>query len=37
MDFVDFLKEYWEEIVAFIDTLYAKIKEFLLANEEAAE
>lgn len=33
MDFFDFLKEYWEEIVDFIDVLYAKIKEFLLANE----
>ena len=33
--FGDFLKEYWVEIVAFIDSLYAKIKEFFLAQEEA--
>ena len=33
--FGDFLKEYWVEIVDFIDALYAKIKEFFLAQEEA--
>ncbi len=30
----DFLKTYWDEIVAFIDAIYAKIKEWLLANED---
>ena len=35
MDFVDFLKKYWDEIVDFIDVIYAKIKEYLLAQEEA--
>lgn len=31
----DFLRKYWDEIVDFIDAIYAKIKEYLLANEEA--
>lgn len=35
MDFFDFLKKYWDEIVDFFDAIYAKIKEYLLAQEEA--
>lgn len=33
----DFLKEYWDEIVALFDKIYAYIKEWILANEEEAE
>lgn len=29
-----FLAEYWDEIVAFIDRIYAAIKEYILANAE---
>jgi hypothetical protein len=31
---VDFLKEYWDEIVAFVDKIYAAIKEYILKNAE---
>ena len=31
-----FLAEYWDEIVAFIDKIYAAIKAYIL-KEEAAE
>ncbi len=36
---VEFLKEYWEEIVALVDKIYAAIKKLILDNaeEEAAE
>lgn len=33
---VEFLKEYWDEIVAIFDKIYAAIKEYIL-KEEAAE
>lgn len=31
---VDFLKEYWDEIVALVDKIYAAIKAYIL-NEDA--
>ncbi len=31
----DFLKKYWDEIVALFDKIYEAIKEYVLANEEA--
>lgn len=31
-----FLREYWDEIVALIDKIYAAIKEYIL-KQEAAE
>lgn len=30
----NFLKEYWDEIVALFDKIYNYIKEWLIANEE---
>ena len=30
----NFLKEYWDEIVALFDKIYAYIRDWLLANEE---
>lgn len=30
----DFLREYWDEIVALFDKIYAYIRDWLLANEE---
>lgn len=30
----DFLKEYWDEIVAFVDKIYAAIKAYILENAE---
>lgn len=32
---VDFLKEYWDEIVAFIDEIYFAIKALILGDEAA--
>lgn len=32
MDIKDFLKEYWDEIVALVDKIYAYIKELILAE-----
>lgn len=34
---VDFLKEYWWDIVELFDKIYKYIKDWFLANEEAAE
>ena len=34
---VDFLKEYWADIVELCDKIYDYIKKWFLANEEAAE
>lgn len=31
---VEFLKEYWDDIVALIDKIYAAIKNYILENEE---
>lgn len=36
MDIKEFFIEYWEELVALIDKIYAKIKEFI-ENQETAE
>lgn len=30
----DFLREYWEDIVALFDKIYIYIRDWLLANEE---
>ncbi len=30
---VEFLKEYWDEIVAFVDKIYAAIKAYILGTE----
>ena len=30
---VEFLKEYWNEIVALVDKIYAYIKNWMLENE----
>lgn len=34
MDVKEILTEYWEEIVALIDKIYAAIKNYILENEE---
>lgn len=31
---VEFLREYWDDIVALIDKIYAAIKKYILENEE---
>lgn len=31
----EFLKEYWNDIVELVDKIYAYIKEWLLAQEDA--
>ncbi len=31
---VEFLREYWDDIVALIDKIYAAIKNYILENEE---
>lgn len=33
----DFLKKYWDEIVALFDKIYAAIKEYVLKSEAEAE
>ena len=33
----EFLEKYWDDIKAILDKIYFAIKDFLLANEEAAE
>lgn len=33
MDIKEFLKKYWNDIVAFVDKIYAFIKELILAEE----
>lgn len=32
MDFAAFLREYWAEIVALVDKIYAAIKDYILAE-----
>ncbi len=36
MDIKAFLADYWEEIVALVDKIYAAIKEYILSKEEEA-
>ena len=33
----EFLKEYWDDIVALFDKIYAAIKEYILNAEKEAE
>lgn len=35
MDIKEFFIEYWEELVALIDKIYAKIKEFIESQDDA--
>ncbi len=35
MNIAAFLKEYWAEIVALVDKIYAWIKDMVLANDDA--